>query len=130
MGNLDLLRAAYDAFERGDRDAALAACAPDIEWHQAQGLPHGGLYRGVDAVRANVFAPLQASWWETFAAPPDEFVDAGDTVVVLGRYRGVAKGTGRVLDVPYAHVWTFVEGRATVFRQFLDTAGWNAALAP
>ena len=25
---------------------------PEIEWHQAQGLPHGGLYHGLDEVRA------------------------------------------------------------------------------
>jgi ketosteroid isomerase-like protein len=50
-------------------------------------------------------------------------------VVVLGRYRGVAKGTGKGLDVPFVHVWT-VEGELAVrFRQFLDTAGWVEALA-
>ena len=130
MGNVDVIRAAYDAFERGDRDGALACCVDDVEWVQAQGLPHGGTYRGVDEVRRNVFAPLAASWWDTFSAPPDEFLDAGDTVVVLGRYRGVAKGTGRVLDVPFVHVWDMADGRCTRFRQFLDTAGWNAALAP
>lgn len=130
MANLDLVRASYEAFERGDRVAALAHCSPEIVWHQAQGLPHGGVYRGLEEVRRNVFDPLDAAWWETFAAPPDEFLDAGANIVVLGRYRGVAKGTGRVLDVPFVHVWTFDGGRATVFRQFLDTAGWNAALAP
>ena len=81
-------------------------------------------------MRRNVFDPLEASWWETFSAPADEFVDGGGTIVVLGRYRGVAKGTGRVLDVPYVHVWTVEDGACTRFRQFLDTAGWNAALAP
>lgn len=130
MGNVDLIRGAYEAFERGDRDGALAVCAPGVEWVQAQGLPHGGTYHGVDEVRRHVFAPLTTSWWETFSAPPDEFLDAGDTVVVLGRYRGVARGTGRVLDVPFVHVWTLEAGRCTRFRQFLDTAGWNEALAP
>jgi ketosteroid isomerase-like protein len=26
------------------------------------------------------------------------------------------------------HVWSLREGKAIRFRQFLDTAGWNAAL--
>lgn len=125
---LDLVRSAYAAFDRGDKEGALRCCAPDVEWVQAQGLPHGGVYRGVDEVRRNVFDPLEASWWESFAAPPEEFVDGGGTIVVLGRYQGVAKGTGRILDVPYVHVWTVEGDVCTRFRQFLDTAGWNAAL--
>jgi uncharacterized protein len=51
-------------------------------------------------------------------------------VVVLGRYRGRAKGSGKPLDVPFVHVWTVRGGRATRFRQFLDTAGWIEALSP
>lgn len=100
----------------------------EIEWHQAQGLPHGGTYHGLEAVRRAIFDPLDEEWWDEFRADPDEFIDAGDRVVVLGRYTGRAKATGRVLDVPYAHVWTFRDGKAVEFRQFVDTAGWNAAL--
>ena len=61
---------------------------------------------------------------------PQEFIDAGPDVVVLGRYRGVARGTGKMLDVPFVRVWTFEDGLAVRFRQFLDTAGWREALAP
>ena len=119
----------YRAFARDDLDAVLADMHPEIEWHQAQGLPHGGLYRGLDEVRRNVFDPLDRDWWSEFSAVPHELLDAGDQVVVLGRYRGVAKGTGRALDVPFVHVWTFRDGLAVRFRQFLDTAGWVEALA-
>jgi ketosteroid isomerase-like protein len=111
-------------------DGVLAHMHPDIEWHQAQGLAHGGLYRGLDEVRANVFDPLDRDWWEEFVVTPEEFIDAGGDVVVLGRYRGVARGTGKELDVPFVHVWTFEDERAVRFRQFLDTAGWVEALSP
>jgi uncharacterized protein len=129
MSNLEIVQRSYDAFERGDLAAVLADLDPEIEWHQAQGLPHGGLYRGRDEVSRNVFEPLDAEWWSEFSAVPDEFLDAGEQVVALGRYRGTAKGTGKLLDVPFVHVWTLRGGRATRFRQFLDTAGWVAALA-
>ena len=130
MGNLELVQRSYEAFARHDMDGVVADMDPAIEWHQAQGLPHGGLYRGLDEVRRNVFDPLDADWWDEFSADPDELLDAGNEIVVLGRYRGVAKRTGRVLDVPFVHVWTIREGKAVRFRQFLDTAGWVEALSP
>lgn len=128
MGNLELVQRSYEAFARDDLDAVLADMHPEIEWHQAQGLPHGGFYRGVDEVRRNIFDPLDEEWWDEFTAQPDEFLDAGSEIVVLGRYRGVAKQTGKVLDVPFVHVWSVEAGKAVRFRQFLDTAGWVAAL--
>lgn len=59
---------------------------------------------------------------------PEQFLDAGSDVVVIGRYRGVARETGKRLDVPFVHVWTFRDDLAVHFRQFLDTAGWVEAL--
>jgi ketosteroid isomerase-like protein len=128
MSSADTVRRSYEAFARDDLDGVMADMDGAIEWHQAQGLPHGGFYRGLEEVRRNIFDPLHDEWWAEFSAEPDEFVDAGDTVVVLGRYRGVAKRTGRRLDVPYVHVWTLRDGKAVRFRQFLDTQGWNDAL--
>jgi uncharacterized protein len=126
--NVEAARRSYDAFERGDMEAVVADMAEEIEWEQAQGLPHGGRYSGLAAVRREVFEPLDRDWWDEFHALPEEFLDAGEHVVVLGRYTGSAKATGRSLDVPYAHIWTFRNGRAVRCRQFLDTAGWLAAL--
>ena len=129
MTNVEATRRSYEAFARGDMDAVVADMDPEIEWHQAEGLPHGGIYRGLEEVRRSVFDPLDEEWWSEFDAEPHEFLEAGDEVVVLGRYRGRAKETGKRLDVPFVHVWSFREGRAWRFRQFLDTAGWIDALA-
>jgi len=128
VDNVDLVKRSYAAFERGDLDGVLGDMHPEIEWQQAQGLPHGGVYHGVEAVRQAIFDPLDEEWWDEFSATPNEFLDAGPEVVVLGRYRGVAKGTGKLLDIPFVHVWTVQGGQAIRFRQFLDTAGWNGAL--
>lgn len=130
MRPVEIVKRSYAAFADGDLDGVVADLHPDIEWQQAQGLPHGGVYHGVGAVRVNIFEPLDAEWWEEFSAEPSEFLDAGDDVVVLGRYRGVAKGTHKLLDVPFVHVWTMRDEKAILFRQFLDTRGWVEALAP
>ena len=128
MAAVDIVRSSYDAFARGDMDGVMGDMHPEIEWHQAQGLPHGGLYRGLDEVKRNIFDPLDDEWWDEFTAVPDEFLDAGDQVVVIGRYRGTAKETGKQLDVPFVHIWTLEGEKAIQFRQYLDTAGWVGAL--
>ena len=129
MSNVAIVRRSYAAFARDDMDGVVGDMHPDIVWHQAQGLPHGGVYHGLEEVRRNVFDPLDRDWWSEFTAEPDEFLDAGDEIMVLGRYRGVAKETGKKLDVPFVHVWTLQDGKAVRFRQFLDTAGWVEALS-
>jgi len=126
--NVERARRAYEAFARGNLEAALADMDEDIEWHQAQGLPHGGVYRGLAAVRKAVFEPLEGEWWQDFAATPSELIACGQHVIVVGRYTGRGRRTGAVLDVPFAHIWTFRRGRAVRFRQFTDTRGWVEAL--
>ena len=39
-----------------------------------------------------------------------------------------AKATGKPLDVPFAHVWKFADGKAVRFHQFTDTRSWVEAL--
>jgi ketosteroid isomerase-like protein len=126
--SIEAVRRSYEAFNRDDLEGALAMMDDGIEWHQAEGLPHGGVYHGLDAVRAAVFDPLDESWWDDFRADPEEVFGAGQDVVVIGRYTGVAKRTGLPLDIPFAHVWRFREGRAVRFHQFTNTRGWVDAL--
>jgi ketosteroid isomerase-like protein len=128
MNRIAIVQSAYDAFGEGDLDGALAPFSADVIWHQAEGLPHGGVYHGLEAVREAVFDPLARDWWSAFEANPEELIDGGDHIVALGRYTGEARQTGRPLDVPFAHVWTFSGDSVVRFVQFVDTAGWNAAL--
>ena len=114
---VDLVRRSYDAFARDDLDAVMADMHPEIEWHQAQGLPHGGLYHGLDEVRRNIFDPLDEQWWDEFTADPEEFLDAGLDVVVVGRYRGIAKGRANNWTSPSS-----ISGRCRTTRQFASAS--------
>ena len=62
-----------------------------------------------------------ATDWDGFAAVPKEMLDAGDTVIVLGRYNGTYRATGRTLDAQLAHVWRVADGRIVGFQQYTDT---------
>jgi uncharacterized protein len=118
--NIEFVKGLYAAFRRGDVPAVLAGFADDIELHEAEGMPYGGLYRGGEAVLQNVFGPI-ATDVEGFAVMPEEFVGSGDAVAVVGRYTGIGKVTGKTLDVPVVHVWDIRDGKLTRFRQFIDT---------
>ena len=120
--NVDLIRALYDALAAGDIPTALALMSPDIVWHEAENFPYADRspYRGPDAVLAGVFARLGGEW-EGFAAVPEEYLDAGDAVVVLGRYRGAWPATSQAMNAQMVHVWRVAGGKIAAFQQYVDT---------
>jgi ketosteroid isomerase-like protein len=120
--NVELIRSLYAAFGRGDVPAVLAAMDPAIEWNEAEGFPYADRnpYVGPGAIVEGVFARLGAEW-EAFSVGPREFLDAGEAVVVLGRYRGAFRKTGRRIDAQFAHVWRLRGGQVVAFQQYTDT---------
>jgi ketosteroid isomerase-like protein len=120
--NVDLVRSIYAAFAAGDVPGVVGRMTPDMVWNEAENFPYadGNPYRGPQAILGGVFARL-GSEWDGFAAVPEEYLDAGDTVVVFGRYRGTYKATGRPLDAQMVHVWRIEDGRAARFQQYTDT---------
>jgi len=118
----------YTALGAGDIPAVLGAFAPEIEWTEAEGFPYGGVYTGPQAILDNVLMKLGTEW-EGFAAVPHRLVVDGDTVVAVGTYTGAYRATGKTIAVPFAHVWTVSDGKATHFQQITDTAVVQQALA-
>ena len=120
--NVELVQAIYAAFGAGDVPGVVGRMSPDIVWNEAENFPYadGNPYLGPEAVLTGIFARLGTDW-EGFAAVPDEYLDAGDTVVVLGRYHGTFKATGETLDAQLAHVWRLEDGKAVAFQQYTDT---------
>jgi uncharacterized protein len=110
--SLEVVTRVYAAFAEGDVPAVVGAFADDIEWHEAEGMPYGGIYRGGEAVAQNVFGPISEGV-EGFAV--------GDTVAVVVGYTGTGNVTGKPLDLPVVHVWDIEDGKAVRFRQFADT---------
>ncbi|HEY0412993.1 MAG TPA: nuclear transport factor 2 family protein [Allosphingosinicella sp.] len=120
--NVDLIRSIYAAFAAGDVPGVVARMDEGIVWNEAENFPYadGNPYEGPDAILGGVFARL-GSEWDGFAAEPEEYLDAGDTVVVLGRYRGTHRGTGRAFYAQMVHVWRVEGGKAARFQQYTDT---------
>ena len=120
--NVALVQGIYDAFASGNVPAVLGAMSPDIVWNEAENFPLADRnpYVGPDAILQGVFARL-AGDWDGFAVAADELLDAGDTVIALGRYHGSCKATGRPIRAQMVHVWRLADGKATAFQQYTDT---------
>lgn len=62
--NIELARRGYEAFARGDLDAALELMDPEIEAHDPPEMPDAAIHRGHAAVRRD---------WEQTAELLDDF---------------------------------------------------------
>lgn len=120
--NVELIQGIYAAFSTGDVPALLGAMDPAIVWNEAENFPYadGNPYIGPSAVAAGVFARC-GSEWDGFGVVIEEIIDAGDTIVALGRYVGTYKATGKSQHTQMAHVWRCAGGKAVGFQQLADT---------
>jgi hypothetical protein len=131
QANVDLIAGLYAAFARGDAAAVLGALDPEIVWNEAENFPYADRnpYVGPGAVAEGVFLRL-ATEWDHFQAIPEEILDAGDSVIALGRYKATNKATGKPIHAQFAHVWRVSGGKVTAFQQYTDTAQAVEAMKP
>jgi ketosteroid isomerase-like protein len=120
--NIALIRSLYEAFAVGDVPTVLAAFDPSIVWNEAESFPYadGNPYVGPEAVLHGVFARCVGDW-KGFSVAIEELLDAGDTIVALGRYGGICKSTGREQHTQLVHVWRISGSKVVRFQQYADT---------
>ena len=117
--NVEILRRAIQAFDRGDDEEWIAAWHPAAELHDFTELPDVPQpYRGHDGIRrwaANVRSVLS-----DFRMAPHAFTQVGEAVLMEVQVRGVGEQSG----VPVAmmvHVLAWFRGDKIVrTRAFLD----------
>ena len=120
MQNSDVVRKLYEAFADRDRNAILEIFDPEIVWIQNEGFPGGGTHIGAETVLKDVFGPFRVEW-ESWEAIVSHWLDAGESVVALGEYRGVNKATGKSMQSAFAHVYWIQDRRIVRFQQYTDT---------
>jgi uncharacterized protein len=90
--NVEIVRRSYEAFMRGDGEAALSAYSPDAEWDDTRFRPEGKVHRGRDEISA-----LVRRWvgtWTDYSIKLERVIEAGNRVVVIYEERGTGKGSG------------------------------------
>jgi ketosteroid isomerase-like protein len=99
--SIEIVRAAIDAWNRGDFDAWVGAWYERAEFHPLRARSRGRAYRGHDGLRR--FVADIAEEWEQVRFEIDEIRGAGEHVVALGHLRARA-ASGFERDVPLALV--------------------------
>ena len=106
----EAFRAAYEAFSRGDHDAALAAIDPEFEVRDRI-IPEVVGKRGPAALIENVRMVREVFGEVTYE--PREFVELDDAVLIRVHATVVgAAHTGLSFDMDIGQLWTLREGRA------------------
>ena len=98
----------------------------DATWHVAADEPEGGSSAG-PIVGTTEIRRMLASFWETVEAPwvqADEFLDAGDSVVVRWRGGGTGRASGIAVEWEETHVYVVRAGKVAEIREYrgLDEA--------
>jgi ketosteroid isomerase-like protein len=116
--NVEIVRQAAAAFNRGELDAWWEYWAEDIDYQAAEGAPddHGPIH-GKAAMRAYV-----QDWLDTFddfRFVPVELIEAGeDKFVAVIRISGHAKLSGVETDLTFAVLYTIRDGKIARGREY------------
>jgi ketosteroid isomerase-like protein len=117
--NVEIVRRGYEALDRGGVGAVLELLDPDFEAEVGPDLsPEPDRYRGHEGVR-RWFAGFEGSL-EDVRLEPEEFIEAGDKVIV--RVRLSARGSGSGIEVAQEaiQVWTVRGERAVAVSAYAD----------
>lgn len=110
------LRAAYVAFNRGDIDAAVRPLDPQVEWVEPVEFPNGAAYHGIEGAKRYLAQSRAAA--ARVISEPEQFIPAGDRIVVFVHARVLPKDGDNWEDITLADVYTFQDRKVTKMRAF------------
>jgi ketosteroid isomerase-like protein len=121
--NVEIVRAAFTAYNRGDLAAMMEACDPEVEFVMLlQGTRHGR-----EALR--LIYEENRSIMSSYRLDPEELIDVDDKVIAVARVGGAGRVSQIALDDEIALMFTFKGGlviRQQTFRnkqEALEAAG-------
>jgi ketosteroid isomerase-like protein len=116
--NVELIRAIYEDWLRGE--LALDRFDPEITMVESETIPGATSARGIDAVRR--YLESFGNYWAEIRFEPQEYIDAGDKVVVVARLTGRGKSSGVEVQRTWAYVWTVRAERALRMEAYAERA--------
>jgi ketosteroid isomerase-like protein len=118
--NVKIVREAFESFLGGDREKTAQLVDPEVEFHgTVGGLQEGQMAHGQSEID-QMFESEDLEAWEERRLEPEEFIDAGDNVVVLLHEYRRGKGSGVELETETAVVVAVTGGRVVRIQGYMD----------
>jgi ketosteroid isomerase-like protein len=111
---VEMIRESYDAFNRGDFDAAAENLHPDVVFQRVADVE--GSLEGQAAVRDSMTPDV----WQRQELEIHRLEVIGESIVVDATFHASGAGSGIELDQIGYHVWRIKDGKGAEFRFFLD----------
>jgi ketosteroid isomerase-like protein len=122
--DVEILRTFYGTLNRGDLDAALALCDPDVDLYSPRGVVADGTHRSNERVTTYLSRWLEN--WDQYESDPEQFIEAGDEVVVFTHlcggliYEADRKRSRVEIEERVADVFSLQDGRITQLRFYVE----------
>ncbi|MFN0101849.1 MAG: nuclear transport factor 2 family protein [Bryobacteraceae bacterium] len=118
----------YAAFLRGDVPMILGHLADDVNWETEAParLSFGGIRRG--PMEAAGFFEALAAEHDVVAFEMTEFFEKPDAVAAFGRYEATMKATGKRVNTPVGHYFSFRDGKVTRYTNLINTGAFLEAM--
>jgi ketosteroid isomerase-like protein len=127
--NVEIVKAAFAAFERDDLEGVLSYCDEDVAIMQDAALP------GVPAQQRGHAGVLEAFtiWpdlWDDFRVEIVSVSDHGDRVMFTTLNRGRGKDSGVPVEMAFTYLFALRGGKITEWRIFMREEQALEALGP
>lgn len=110
--NVEIVRASWEAWSRGDMDALFEFYDPEVEWDMTHSyVPDMGVFHGHEGVRE--FFREWRTFFAEYYAEPEQFIGAEQNVMVRVRQGGRGRSSTVGVEMPaYWQVYRLRDGRA------------------
>ena len=127
--NKEIMREIFDELAKGNGRPFVDAMAEDFTWILKGTTKWSRVYRGKQAVRRELLAPLFAQFSDTYTNTARRILADDDMVVVECEGRVTTKA-GQPYNNSYCYVIRMQDGKMRELTEYLDTALVDAVLAP
>ena len=118
QAHVEVLRDFYDALGRSDVESAVGLCDPEVEVYLNPEVVAALAPKGHKEVASYLHGWFDS--WDKYAPRPEEFIEAGEQVVVLVQLSARGKGSRFEIEEEVADVFRLDDGKIVQLRLYVD----------
>src|SRR5262245_44172172 len=115
--NVEIVKRFSRHFQQGEREKWREYFDPDVVWDtSASKMPAAGIYHGHQGVERFFREWLGA--WSDYGIEYREYIDAGDSVVIVFCQSGTGRGSGVRTESDFFAVYDLSDSKVVRYRQY------------